>query len=125
MKNTIVSKSIWNEDTFEVVDRIPAGYFVWNIGSNMGHDEYILLCEKLYPGLKKSDPEYYSINRDTLKAIKLDKEEVKLLRSAAGYGVCSKKDALSAIKRNAKSSLQKKKKALAEKAIGVFERITE
>lgn len=125
MKNTITTKSIWNEDTFEIVDKIPAGYFIWSIGENMGHDEYIPLCERLNPEAKKSDSEYYRINRDTLKAIKLDREEVKLLRRAAGYGVCTKKDALSAIKRAAKSTMQKRKKYLAEQTINIFERITE
>lgn len=125
MKKTIISKTLWNTDIFEVVNKIPVGYFIWNIGDNMGHDDYIPLCENLYQGLKKSDPEYYSINQDTLKAIKLDLKEVKLLRKAASYGICSKKNALSAIKRNAKSSYQKRKKTLAEQTINIFERITE
>lgn len=124
MKNTIISKNIWNTHTFEVVDKIPAGFFVWNIDNIMGHDDYIPLCENLYHGLKKDDSEYYTINQNTLKAIKLDPEEVKLLREAADYAVCSKKDALSAIKRNAKSPYQKRKKALAEQTISIFERIS-
>ena len=28
-------------DVFEIVDKIPTGFFVWNICDNMGHDEYI------------------------------------------------------------------------------------
>ena len=26
------------KDVFEIVEKIPAGFFVWNIGDNMGHD---------------------------------------------------------------------------------------
>lgn len=46
MKNVIIrdgkiySESFGKVDVFEVVDKIPAGFFVWNIGENMGHDEY-------------------------------------------------------------------------------------
>ena len=28
-------------DIFEIVEKIPSNYFVWNIGENMGTDEYI------------------------------------------------------------------------------------
>jgi len=88
-------------NTYEIVDHIPAGFFVWNIGENMGHEEYIPICEPLYPGLPKSNPDSYHINPETVKAIKLAKEEVAILRDAAGYGVTSKKAAKSAIKRTA------------------------
>ena len=27
-------------DIFEIVDKIPVSFFVWNIGENMGSDEY-------------------------------------------------------------------------------------
>lgn len=47
MKNVILkdgkiySESFGKVDVFEIVDKIPTGFFVWNIGDNMGHDEYI------------------------------------------------------------------------------------
>lgn len=31
-------------DIFEIVEKIPACFFVWNIGENMGTDEYIPIC---------------------------------------------------------------------------------
>lgn len=54
-------------DVFEIVEKIPANYFVWNIGENMGTDEYIPLVHDLHP----EDKDEYTINRNTMKAIKL------------------------------------------------------
>lgn len=36
-------------DVFEIVEKIPANHFVWNIGENLGIDEYIPLAEDLHP----------------------------------------------------------------------------
>lgn len=36
-------------DIFEIVNKIPVGFFVWNIGENMGSDEYIPLAQDLKP----------------------------------------------------------------------------
>ena len=58
MKNVILkdgkiySESFGKVDVFEIVDKIPTGFFVWNIGDNMGHDEYIPVCQDLRPGDK-------------------------------------------------------------------------
>ncbi len=123
--NTLTTKDTFgNIRTYEITEYIPAHFFVWNIGKNMGNEEYIPICEQLYPGLPKSNPESYAINPETVKAIKLAKKESAILREAAGYGVTSKKEAESTLKRNAKSVMQKHKKALAEKALPIFERIT-
>lgn len=75
----IYTKSSLNErnDIFEVVEKIPAGFFVWNIGENMGTDEYIPICEDLHP----EDKDNYEINTRTLKAIRLSLEDVEALRS--------------------------------------------
>lgn len=35
--------------TFEIVEKIPSGFFIWNIGENMKRDDYIPLCEKNAP----------------------------------------------------------------------------
>lgn len=74
--NTIINRS-FNENVFQIVDRIPAGFSIWNIGANMKSTEWIPLCENLHP----EDKEDYSINPDTLKAIKLPENEVQLLRT--------------------------------------------
>lgn len=36
MKKFIESKTMFNTHRFEVVEKIPSGFFVWNIGDNMG-----------------------------------------------------------------------------------------
>ena len=98
--NTIISESCNNVHTFEIVNKIPLGFFVWNIGENMGHPEYIPLCEDLRPGNKKC----YEINTSTLKAIKLPIEEVQFLRAVAHWGITSKAEAEKAIKASAKAT---------------------
>lgn len=107
--------------TFEIVGKIPVGFFIWNIGENMGSDEYIPLCQDLYPGIKDD----YSINPDTLRAIKLPKEDVELLREAAGWGINSIETARKALKSRRHSYTAEKKRENARKTIDIFERITE
>ena len=46
------------------------GFFVWNIGENMGTHEYIPVCEDLHP----EDKDDYNINPATLKAVKVSPE---------------------------------------------------
>ena len=47
------SKLCERKDTFEIVKKIPTNFFVWNIGENMGLDEYIPLAEDLKPNDKE------------------------------------------------------------------------
>lgn len=99
--------------TFEVVENIPEGYEVWNIGDNM-MDGYLPLAQV----------EDYQINPNTLKAIKLEFEELKLMREAANFGVVNLKSAKRAINRKStKSYITKRQKELAEKTITIFERL--
>ena len=102
------------------MDKIPTGFFVWNIGDNMGHDEYIPVCQDLRPG----DKDCFEINTRTLKAIKLSPEEVQLLRKAAGYGVNSKETADKALRCKRKGRMSDIKRAHAEKTIDIFNRIS-
>ena len=66
--------------TFELVDRVPLGYSIWNIGENMA-DGYLPLCRlaavQPFPGGR-------SIEVDTLKAIKC--EGAQEILAAAGWG---------------------------------------
>ncbi len=118
----IYNKTCFNEkiDVFEIVEKIPAGFFVWNIGENMGSNEYIPLAHDLHPENK----DCYEINPSTLKALKLQPEDVKALRQAACYGVNSKETAERALKskRTGYNADRKRKEAAA--TIEIFNRIT-
>lgn len=100
---------------FEVVDKIPAGFEVWNI-PEIANGEYIPICETIKGT--------YSIRVDTLKAVKLDKNEVAILHAAASAGVKTIKSAKSTLARTAKSGIMKRKQAFAEKALPILARIT-
>lgn len=119
--DTITSETLWNTDIYKIVEKIPFNFYVWNIGENMGSDEYIPLCQDLYPGIKDN----YSINPDTLRAIKLPKEEVKLLREAAGWGIGNLKQAEKALKSKRRGYTSDRKRAAAELTIEIFRRICE
>ena len=118
----IYTKSDLNErnDIFEVVDKIPSGFFVWNIGENMGTDEYIPICEDLHP----EDKDNYEINTRTLKAIRLSLEDVEALREAAHVGIVSKTTAEKALKSKRRGYWSDRKRDQAEKTIDIFNKIT-
>lgn len=54
--NKIISTSLWNTHTFEIVEKIPGNYIVWNIGENMGTDLYILFARCSTREIKKIFP---------------------------------------------------------------------
>ena len=121
MKKIITTKDTFGKSrSYEVVGKIPSGFFVWNIGENMGDDEYIPICEDLHP----EDKDNYEINPSTVKAIKLSREEVETLRKAAHVGINSKKTAERALnsKRTGYNADRKRKAATA--TIDIFKRIT-
>ena len=68
------------DTTFDLVDFVPLGYEIWNIGRNM-IDGYLPLCRlsahQPFPGGR-------NIEVDTLKAIKID--EAQVILDAVGYG---------------------------------------
>ena len=107
-------------DIFEIVEKIPAGFFVWNIGDNIGLDEYIPICKDLYPG----DKENFEIDTTSLKAIKLPIDEVKALREAAACGVNSKKTAEKALRSKRKGYWSDRKRKVANATIEIFNKIT-
>lgn len=115
-ENTLCERT----DIFEIVEKIPANYFVWNIGENMGSDEYIPLCRDLKP----NDKDDYTIDATTLKAIRLSIEEVKALREAAHAGIVSKAAAEKALKSKRKGYWSDRKRVQAEKTIEIFNKIT-
>ena len=115
--NKIYGTALGKTDIFEIVDKIPAGFFVWNIGDNMGHDEYIPICKDLH----KED---FEIDTTVLKAIKLPINEAKALRQAASWGVNSKATAEKALKSKRKGYNADRKRKAAAATIEIFERIT-
>ena len=122
MKKTITTKDTFGKSSsYEVVEKIPVGFFVWNIGENMGTDEYIPICEDLHP----EDKDNYEIKTSTLKAIKLSREDVEALREAAQVGINSKKTAERALKSKRRGYWSDRKREQAEKTIDIFKRITE
>lgn len=113
-----------HKDIFEIVERIPKNFFVWNIGENMGSSDYIPLATQQYPNADKNDCEYYTINRNLLFAIKLPVEEVQLLRESAHNGITSLAEAEKAIKSKRKGYWSDRKREYAAKTIDIFRRIT-
>lgn len=117
--NTVISRA-FKEDVFQIVERIPEMFFVWNIGENMKSAEWIPQCEALHPG----DKDDYSINPDTLKAINLPENEVKLLRDAADFGINSLATAEKALKSRRRGYMSDRKREQAKKVIDIFRRIS-
>ena len=121
MEKTITTKDTFGKSrSYEVVEKIPDGFFVWNIGDNMGLDEYIPICEDLHPEYKDN----YEINTSTMKAIRLSREDVEALMEAAHVGINSKKTAEKALKSKRRGYWSDRKREQAEKTIDIFKRIT-
>ena len=106
-------------DVFEIVEKIPVGFFVWNIGENMGTHEYIPVCEDLHPGNKDN----FEINAATLKAVKVSPDEWKKLSKAAHCGVGNLKQAEKTLKSKRRGYWSDRKRAAAELTIDIFRRI--
>ena len=119
--NKIYSTSTLCErtDVFEIVEKIPAGFFVWNIGENMGTHEYIPVCEDLHRGNKED----YHVNLSTLKAVKVDPNEWEKLYKAAHCGVGNLKQAEKALKSKRRGYWSDRKRAAAELTIEIFRKI--
>ncbi len=101
-------------NNFEIVKKIPHGFFVWNIGKCMNSNNLIPLCEPKVGG------EPFEIEGATLKAIKLPTNDVELIRKAAGYGINS----LAAARKYAESS-EIEWSEIAKSVMPIYERITE
>lgn len=108
-------------DVFEIVDKIPTRFFVWNIGESMGTRGYIPVCEDLHPG----DKDCYEINPATLKAVKVTLEEWEKLSKAASWGIGNLKQAEKALKSKRRGYTSDRKRAAAELTIEIFRRICE
>ena len=119
--NKIYSTTFGSTDIFEIVDKIPAKFFVWNIGKNMGTHEYIPVCEDLRP----EDKDDYNINPATLKAVKVSPEEWEKLDKAANWGIGNLKQAEKALKSKRRGYWSDRKREAANATIEIFRRICE
>lgn len=108
-------------DVFEIVEKIPTRFFVWNIGENMGTHEYIPVCEDLHP----EDKDNCEINAATLKAVKVAPDEWEKLDRAATWGIGNLKQAEKALKSKRRGYTSNRKRAAAELTIEIFRRICE
>lgn len=104
---------------FEVVEKIPKGFSVWPI-SPVGDGEYTPICETVNP----DDKNCYDVNINTLKAIKLSKEESEILFKSAIAGDGTLKKAKTTLKRVAKTTTMRRRQERAEKSLPILERIT-
>jgi len=100
--------------TYEIVNKIPNGFFVWNIGKNMGDDEWIPLAE----WYNKDD---YTINPNTVKAIKVGTEYAKLLDKGASWGINNLENARRVMN---DKRMRVSKRRLAQTLVPIFEEIS-
>lgn len=118
---TITTNTTYGEArTYEVAEKMQHGEVVWNIGANMGNDDYIPICRMLRPGCKDD----YNIDPASVKAIRLPREDVKALRAAASVGVNSLETARKALASKRRGYWADRKRAAAESTIDIFQRIS-
>lgn len=111
----IFSENDYRTDVFEIVEKIPENYVVWNIGENMGTDKYIPICQ-----LKTK----YDVDLFSLKAVPVTSEEYKKLQDASSWGVSSLENAEKALKSKRRGYISDKKRVLAASAIEIFRKIS-
>lgn len=111
----IFSENDYRTDVFEIVEKIPENYVVWNIGENMGIDKYIPICQ-----LKTK----YDVDLFSLKAVPVTSEEYKRLQDASSWGVSSLENAEKALKSKRRGYISDKKRVLAASVIEIFRKIS-
>lgn len=111
----IFSENNYRTDVFEIVEKIPENYVVWNIGENMGTDKYIPICQ-----LKTK----YDVDLFSLKAVPVTSEEYKRLQDASSWGVSSLENAEKALKSKRRGYISDKKRVLAASVIEIFRKIS-
>ena len=82
----IIDEKFGRKDVFEVVEEYPTGYIVWPIGRrNFQHPGYVPLA-------KRVSSDSYSIDINSLKAIKVNEEIAEfILKEASRRGVDEEK----------------------------------
>lgn len=67
MDKIIIDRDYGRKDVFEIVEKIPEGYRIWQIPPIRGYENYLALCIE-YAGT-------CSVQMDKLKAIRVDDEK--------------------------------------------------
>ena len=99
--------------TFEIVEKIPSGYEIWNIGDHMHSNVLVPLCHCGTAG-------DYTINPDTLKAIRMAPNDATIVKKVSmwyclnNFAACAKY-----LKRKSYKAM---KKNAAQTAIKIFEK---
>ena len=110
---TLTIRDLYGEDVFEIVDEVPIGYRIWNIGDNMAPG-YVPFCR-----LKRIQPFEggRDIETETMKAIKC--EGAKEIMSAASLGFCTLDSMEAFVKRyrNSKSKVLQNQISRCNKAL--------
>lgn len=115
---TIAHTALGVTHTYEIVDYIPCGYKIWNIGKN-APEGYLPLCclgRQEFESGRKIDP-------DTLKAIKVDGAEAIL--AAVGFGPATLSEMVRYVKRygSSKTPYVKSRVERCRKAIYYMQKI--
>ena len=124
MPKYITIKDQFGEDVFELVNEVPLGYTVWNIGckSNGGHmtDGYLPLCR-----LKREQPFEggRAIEPDTLKAIKIEGADKVMKAFSLGFNTQEKMVFYAKRFRNVKKPEIMRRVAICEAAIAVMRQL--
>lgn len=100
--------------TFEVVDFVPSGYRIWNIGKHM-IDGYLPLAQTLGNS--------YRVNTETLKAIKIDGAQTILAAVGRGQDTIEKMETYIKRYRNSKRQVTLDHVKKLEDALEVMYRI--
>lgn len=100
-------------DIYEVVDKIPKGYEVWNIG-NHAPKGYLPLCLRVAGT--------YTIQPNALKALKFEGDDYNFITFASvRYGFTNRENT----KRRLPLLKSTKKVEVAKRALEIYERISE
>lgn len=116
---TITHTALGKTDTFEVVEAVPVGYTIWNIGKN-APEGYLPLCR---PSAQQPFPGGRNIDPDTLKAIKIDGAEDILAAIGRGQDTLPEMEQYVKRYKNSKTDLVQHRVALYRKAIPVMRKI--
>lgn len=97
-----------------VVDRIPRGFVVWNIGRNApaGH---VLICRC----------KGFDVIKETIKAVELPADELLIIDDAASWGNGNYDECVKILKSNGVGYVARRRRETAAAALPIFRRICE